>query len=189
MVKDLKLLKIIVPNEFVVGDIIIKLPPSWRDFTTTLKHKMTRMFTSDLIVFLDVEEKAQTKDGRCKGIEGQTNTNMVHQLQSHGKDKGKQIKNNSKPKQNTTFKKKNKEEDGCFVCDSPDHWAKKCLNCKGGKPQPKQKTANMVTIAANRTSGYGNLPSIILVFQSTTWWLDSGANVHVCSDASLFSSY
>jgi hypothetical protein len=27
------------------------------------------------------------------------------------------------------------------------------------------------------------------VFQSTTWWLDSGANVHVCSDASLFSSY
>jgi hypothetical protein len=27
------------------------------------------------------------------------------------------------------------------------------------------------------------------VFQSTTWWLDSGANVHVCSDVSLFSSY
>jgi hypothetical protein len=27
------------------------------------------------------------------------------------------------------------------------------------------------------------------VFQSTTWWLDSGANVHMCSDASLFSSY
>jgi hypothetical protein len=27
------------------------------------------------------------------------------------------------------------------------------------------------------------------MFQSTTWWLDSGANIHVCSDASLFSSY
>jgi hypothetical protein len=27
------------------------------------------------------------------------------------------------------------------------------------------------------------------VFQSTTWWLDSGANVHVCSVALLFSSY
>jgi hypothetical protein len=27
------------------------------------------------------------------------------------------------------------------------------------------------------------------VFQFTTWWLDSGANVHVCYDVSLFSSY
>jgi hypothetical protein len=27
------------------------------------------------------------------------------------------------------------------------------------------------------------------MFQSTTWWLHSGANVHVCSDTLLFSSY
>jgi hypothetical protein len=27
------------------------------------------------------------------------------------------------------------------------------------------------------------------VFQSTTWWLDSSANVLVCFDDSLFSSY
>jgi hypothetical protein len=39
------------------------------------------------------------------------------------------------------------------------------------------------------TSGYGNLPYILSVFQSTTWWLDSSANIHVYSDASLFSSY
>jgi hypothetical protein len=39
------------------------------------------------------------------------------------------------------------------------------------------------------TSRYGNLPYVLSVFQSTTWWLDSGTNVHVCSDASLFSSY
>jgi hypothetical protein len=38
-------------------------------------------------------------------------------------------------------------------------------------------------------SGYGNLPYVLSVFQYITWWLDSGANVHVCSDASLFSSY
>jgi hypothetical protein len=46
----------------------------------------------------------------------------------------------------------------------------------------------MVTSAGDETSGYGNLPLVLLVFQSTTWWLDSGANVHVCSDGSLFSS-
>jgi hypothetical protein len=32
MVKELELLKIIVPGEFVAGGIIAKLPPSWRDF-------------------------------------------------------------------------------------------------------------------------------------------------------------
>jgi hypothetical protein len=119
---------------------------------------------------------------------------MVHQPQTHGKGKGKakQNQNNSKPKQTTTFKKKkkNKEGEGCFVCGSPDHWAKKCPNCKGRKPQPEQKTSNMVVSSSvGGTSEYGNLPYILSVFQSTTWWLDSGANVHVCSDASLFSSY
>jgi hypothetical protein len=47
----------------------------------------------------------------------------------------------------------------------------------------------MVTKTGDRTIRYGNLLYVLLVFQSTTWWLDSGANVHVCSDASLLSSY
>jgi hypothetical protein len=119
---------------------------------------------------------------------------MVHQHhQTHGKGKGKakQNQNNNKPKQTTTFKKKkNKEDLGCFVCGSLDHWAKKCPNRKERKPQPEQKTSNMVVSSSGGgTSGYGNLPYVLSVFQSTTRWLDFGANVHVCSDASLFSSY
>jgi hypothetical protein len=47
----------------------------------------------------------------------------------------------------------------------------------------------VVSSSGDGTSGYGNLPSVLSVFQSTTWWLDSGANIYVCSDASLFSSY
>jgi hypothetical protein len=76
------------------------------------------------------------------------------------------------------------------MCGSPDHWAKKCPNHKGRKPQPEQKTTDMVVSSSGgRTSGYGNLPYVLLVFQYTTWWLDSGANIHVCSNASLFFSY
>jgi hypothetical protein len=66
---------------------------------------MTYVFISDLIASLDVEEKARAKDGRFKGVEGQTTTNMVHQPQSQGKSKDKQNKNNNKSKQNTTIKK------------------------------------------------------------------------------------
>jgi hypothetical protein len=44
-------------------------------------------------------------------------------------------------------------------------------------------------MAGVETSGYNSLPSVFSVFQSTSWWLDTGSNVHVCSDATLFSSY
>jgi hypothetical protein len=36
------------------------------------------MSISDLIASLDVKEKAQAKDGRSKGAEGQTSVNIVH---------------------------------------------------------------------------------------------------------------
>jgi hypothetical protein len=62
-VKELELLKIVVPDEFVVQAIIAKLPPSWRDFATALKHKRVHISISDLIASLDVEKKAQAKDG------------------------------------------------------------------------------------------------------------------------------
>jgi hypothetical protein len=45
MVKELALLKIVVPYEFVAGGIIVKLPPSWRNFATALKHKRVHMST------------------------------------------------------------------------------------------------------------------------------------------------
>jgi hypothetical protein len=134
MVKELTPLDIVILNEFVVGGIIAKLPPSWRDFTTALKHKRVHLSILDLIASLDVEEKAQAKDRRSKGAEGQTSVNMVHRPQSHGKGKGKtkQNQNNNKPKKTTIFKKKrkNKEDEGCFMCESIDHWAKKCPNHK-----------------------------------------------------------
>ena len=40
------------------------------------------------------------------------------------------------------------------------------------------------------TSGYGNsLPFVLSVCLSLEWWMDSGANIHVCADVSLFTSY
>ena len=59
-----------LPDKFVAGAIISKLPPSWRDFATSLKHKRKEFSISDLIGTLDVEEKARAKDTRGKGIVG-----------------------------------------------------------------------------------------------------------------------
>lgn len=40
-----------------------------------------------------------------------------------------------------------------------------------------------------KMSGYGTIPTIILMCHSNDWWIDTGANIHVCADISLFSSY
>ncbi|KAK1620517.1 hypothetical protein QYE76_026034 [Lolium multiflorum] len=39
MAKELELLKCVLPDKFVAGCIVAKLPPSWRNFATSLKHQ------------------------------------------------------------------------------------------------------------------------------------------------------
>jgi hypothetical protein len=60
----------VLPNKFVAGAIITKLPHSWRDFATSLKHKRKEFTFDDLIATLDVEEKTRAKDTRAKTIAG-----------------------------------------------------------------------------------------------------------------------
>jgi hypothetical protein len=48
----------------------------------------------------------------------------------------------------------------------------------------------VVSEAKGGTSGYGNsLPTILSICHSPEWWTDTRANIHVCADVSLFSSY
>ena len=62
LIKELELLKCTLPDKFVAGCIIAKLPSSWRNFATTLKHKRQEISVKNLIAYLDVEEKARAKD-------------------------------------------------------------------------------------------------------------------------------
>ena len=77
IVKELELLKCVLPEKFVTGCMIAKLPPSWRNFATTLKHKRQEISVENLIASLDVEEKARAKDTTEKGGEVQSTANMV----------------------------------------------------------------------------------------------------------------
>jgi hypothetical protein len=56
-------------DKFVAGGIIAKLPPSWRDFATSLKHKRQQFSMAELIGSLDVEERVRAKDNYGKGVE------------------------------------------------------------------------------------------------------------------------
>jgi hypothetical protein len=52
----------VLPDKFVAGGIIAKLPLSWKNFATSLKHKRQRFNVADLIGTLDVEERARAKE-------------------------------------------------------------------------------------------------------------------------------
>ena len=171
----------VFPDKFVAGGIISKLLHSWRDFATSLKHKRHEFTIDGLIGTLDVEEKARAKDICGKGVVGASSANLVQKNNSH-KNKKKPPQSQPKTKQTTTFKKKKKE--ACYVCASKEHFAAKCPEHKG------KKSANMVISEPGGTSGYGNLlPTGLSVLCSPEWWMDTGANIHVCADISLFSSY
>ena len=141
----------------MAGCIISKLPPSWRDFATSLKHKRQEFTIDGLIETLDVEKKARAKDIRLKGVVGASSANLVQKNNSH-KNKKKPPQNQPKTKQTTTFKKK-KKKGACYVCASMEQFAAKCPNRK------VNDSANMVISEPGGTSGYGNLlPTVLSVF-------------------------
>jgi hypothetical protein len=70
LAKELKDFACELPNKFVAGSIISKLPPSSRDFANSLEHKRQLFSVTDLIGSLDVEETARAKDTRDKEIVG-----------------------------------------------------------------------------------------------------------------------
>ena len=55
----------------------------------------------------------------------------------------------------------------------------------------EKKTVNIVVSETGEgTSGYVNLlPTVLSVCQSPEWWAHTSANINVCADISLFSSY
>ncbi|XP_021313834.1 uncharacterized protein LOC110434313 [Sorghum bicolor] len=76
LVKELELYGCPLPDRFVAGCIIAKLPHCWTDFATTLKHKRQQFSIAELIGSLNVEDKSRAKDvkGKGKGENGEATT-------------------------------------------------------------------------------------------------------------------
>jgi hypothetical protein len=146
--------------------------------------------TADLIGSLDVEEKERAKDTCGKGVVGSSSTNLVRKNNSNAfhnnNNKKNKPDNYGKARQTTSFKKKKeKGKSKFYTCGLEGHFAKEC---KDNKYRPK--SANMIISKTGGILGYGNyLPTFLSVCHSPYWCVDTGANIHVCVDISLFSSY
>jgi hypothetical protein len=188
LVKDLEMHGYELHDKFVAGCMIAKLPPSWTEFATSLKHKRREFDVTQLIGTLDVEDKARAKYVKGKKVAEGGSSAHVEQ-KNRPKPQKKKNQQDVKPKNTTSFKKKkkDKEKGNCFTCGKTGHFVRDCPDAKW-KPNQK-KSVNMVE-AEGGTSGYGNsLHTVLSVFNSPDWWIDTGVNIHVCADKSLFSFY
>jgi hypothetical protein len=77
LAKELELLKYVLPDVFVAGYIIAKLPSSLWNCATSLKHKRQKISVENLIASLDVEEKARAKDNIEKGNEDKASAHFI----------------------------------------------------------------------------------------------------------------
>ena len=169
-----------ISEQFQVGSIIEKLPPSWRDFKVYLKHKRREMSMEDLILRLQVEEdhrKGDSVDGaRANVIESEPSTKKKFH-----KFKGKKITKLNKPK-GRDFKK---IKGSCWVCGKPRHKAQECRHHKDqnvtrtNQAHMHEVDDNLVVVVTETN----------LVSNVKGWWIDTGVTRHICGDNNLFSEY
>ena len=106
-----------------------------------------------------------------------------------------------KPSQSSSFKPKifGQKTDGrfCYVCGRTNHMAPQCFNRKKepvkaqsrGNGENGVHKVNMVELNSNSFRLDSSLPTVNSITFSSGWWLDSGANIHICIDRSWFKSY
>ncbi|KAI3679326.1 hypothetical protein L2E82_51458 [Cichorium intybus] len=160
-----------------VAVIIDKLPPSWKDFKHTLKHKKEDLTLVQLASHLRIEEslKTQELDNNPKG------NNQI----------GKDDKSSNK-----------KAKLVCWGCNKPGHLKKDCRLCKvnkdkdvgpsGSKDPDKQQGQKSDFIQNLKyVQNYVSVISEAFYVQDddVAWWVDSGATSHVCKDLRWFKDY
>ncbi|CAM8926236.1 unnamed protein product [Rhodiola kirilowii] len=116
-----------------VSSITDKLPPSWKDFKRTLKHKKEEMSLEELGGELCVEESIQMQEDVKQ--KDPIESSSVHMVEGRGglrKFKGKKRFN-----ENSGSKLTKKPKGSCWICGKPGHYKSDCRMAKAKKGKMK----------------------------------------------------
>ncbi|KAI3516107.1 hypothetical protein L1887_15017 [Cichorium endivia] len=159
-----------------VAVIIDKLPPSWKDFKHTLKHKKEELTLVKLGSHLRIEESLKTEelDNNPKGM-NQVGSSSVNMVEGEGSKNSNKFKGKMKFKGKDDKYSNKKAKLVCWGCKKLGHLNKDCHLRKVNKD--KDNYVNMISKAFYVQDG------------DVAWWLDSGATSHVCKDLRWFKDY
>ena len=119
LLEELRVEKIELPEQFVVGLLIEKLPDSWNDYKQQLKHKHKQLSMVNLITQIIIEYTSRKEQKATKAKQMATKANLVQTDLKRYKHKAQNSDN--KPKISNPHTLKNKGT--CYVCCKPGHHA------------------------------------------------------------------
>ena len=190
-----------LPEKFQVMSVIEKLPKSWEEFALSLKRQKGEITWTNLMLDISVQEQHKSKQGHVMPAEhgSSSKVNVVTVGQ-----KRKSVTKKDKPKNDKNKAKKPKANKPCWSCGQVGHWSKDCPMKKAKKAgvvaqantvlgTTSGPVANMVVgevVASETNDGYvAYNPELFSAYLSHEWLIDTGANVHICADITLFVSY
>ncbi|KAL0439734.1 UNVERIFIED_CONTAM: hypothetical protein Slati_2456400 [Sesamum latifolium] len=196
IVGELRSEDIKIGDNLVVCGIIDKLPPSWKEFQKTMRHKQKKTMLETLIMRIRMEEEARGQDALMQPPESsaQPITIKVNLVSSNNiapnshrniylKPKKKISKKNygKFPKKNNgNVQAQDQSPRAYFVCGKSGHIARFC-KFKKRELAPQANVIEEPLVAM--------ITDIHVVESVNGWWADSGANSHVCYEKNWFKVY
>ncbi|GKF43811.1 zinc finger, CCHC-type containing protein [Tanacetum coccineum] len=175
--------------------IIDKLPPFWKNFKHTLKHKKDELTLVELGSHLRIEESLRMQDSdKLKGnnVAGPSLVNMVEHNNSsrYNDNKGKR-----KHQDNTRVDPNKKAKPTCWKCGKTGHIKRYCKGVNVGNKANGSGTKGSVDGSSNSLKSQNMFNKSFQVYYVTyvskayfvqdddvVWWVDLGATIHVCKD-------
>ncbi|MCI11852.1 wall-associated receptor kinase 2-like, partial [Trifolium medium] len=166
----------------IVSSIIDKLPPSWKDFKKSLKHKKEDISLEQLGTYLRLEEEYRKQDD----TKNKTAQEKVHVMEEGNSSKNSKKRNRDFNKShedhngNNNNNKTKKRKGSCYYCGKPGHFKHECRFLK-----KKNKEKNS---SASKDNLVAVISELNMIEDADSWWIDSGATRHVCKNKELFKT-
>jgi hypothetical protein len=196
LVHKLNDLSIKIPELFQVGAIIAKLPPSWNNYRKKFLHMAEELTLEQTGTHLRIEENSRIREGT--NFVSKVNEGTVNYVLNGGVGSSKTNKSFRQNKKIIKKTNSNKDKKGrvCFHCGKKGHYIRECRFLKNQMKEKELNTseANVVDeiVAMVSEMQIGMITEVHMASaaeNSSEWWYDSGATIHVCNNKMLFKEY